>query len=127
MSSWNPNKIPRAAQPAKKTSGCIKKGRLGSAAGLVRRFSLILTLVGPRRGMRRSIHLLDGEISCVHFVGECKQVTIRMHLQPLRSLLVCGTCIGQALRQALKVVMHISFCWASALQNCDSQPAIGCS
>src|SRR3984957_3920558 len=125
MSSWKPNKIPSAAQPAKKISGCMKKGRLGSASCLVRRFRSILNLVGHRRSMRRSIHLLDGEIPCVHFVGECKQVTIRIHLQPYRSLLVCGSSIGQTLRQALKLVMHISLCRVSALQDCYSQPTIG--
>src|SRR6202161_3947247 len=120
MSSWKPNKIPSAAQPDKKISGCMKRGRPGSASCLVRRFRPIPNLVAHRRSMRRSIHLLDGEIPCVHFVGECEQVTIRIHLQKYLSLLVCGSNIGQTLREALKLLMHISLCRVSALQNCYS-------
>ena len=61
-SSWKPNKSPSATQPDKKISGCMKKGRLESSSCLVRLFSLIPNLVVHRRSMRRSIHLLDGEI-----------------------------------------------------------------
>src|SRR5229473_1864113 len=65
--AWNPNKIPSATQPERKTTGRMKKGRVGSVSCLVRLFSLIADLTF--RSMRQSIHLLDGEILRVHFVG----------------------------------------------------------
>src|ERR1700722_9579530 len=67
-SCWNPNKSPSAAQPDKKTNGCMKNGRACCASCLIWLFGLIPNLLVHRGSMRRSIHLLNGEIFRVQFI-----------------------------------------------------------
>src|ERR1700734_554980 len=67
--SWKPNKSPNTSHPERKTTGRMKKGRLGSASCLVWLFRLIPSFVVHCRSMRRSIHLLDGEILRVQFIS----------------------------------------------------------
>ena len=70
--SWNPNNSASTAQPDRKTTGCMKKGRVWSASDLVRPFGLIPNLAIHCRSMRRSIHLLNGEILRVQFISKDK-------------------------------------------------------
>src|SRR5579859_1398509 len=121
--SWNPNKRPSTTQPERKTTGRIKNGRAGSICRLVGSFGLIASL--PLRSMRRSIHLLDGEILRVHFVGIDKQVAVWVTLPPYGRFLFKRSCIGQGRRHAAKAGTQVSLSRTAALQDRNAKPAIG--
>src|ERR1700677_3586663 len=86
--SWTPNKSPSATQPDKKTTGCMKNGRVWCASCLAILLRLLSSFLVRVRTLQRSIHLLDREILRVDSVLVDEEIVIRMRLFPYLSFLL---------------------------------------